>query len=139
MQVTIAAQASRRRFAHIRSAGFPDFGRAPCPQIFLDYPTLLPFLLDQAVLLTGEVRLPGLFPVVDGAGLDAVLAAAGGATDTADLSTVESPASRPTRAAPCRCRAPCSTCGRGTSPPSASPRATWCGCRAASATATWGR
>jgi protein involved in polysaccharide export with SLBB domain len=89
VQVTIAAQASRRRFAHIRSAGFPDFGRAPCPQIFLDYPTLLPFLLDQAVLLTGEVRLPGLFPVVDGAGLDAVLAAAGGATDTADLSTVE--------------------------------------------------
>ncbi|WP_235907751.1 polysaccharide biosynthesis/export family protein [Siccirubricoccus phaeus] len=89
VQLTIAAQASPWRYAHIRSAGFPDFGRAPCPQVFLDYPSLLPFLLDQAVLLTGEVRLPGLYPIADGAGLDAVIAAAGGATDTADLSTVE--------------------------------------------------
>ena len=50
---------------------------------------LLPFLLDQSVLLTGEVRLPGLYPILNDTGLDAVLAAAGGATDTADLSTVE--------------------------------------------------
>ena len=50
---------------------------------------LLPFLLDQAVLLTGEVGLPGLYPIVGDTGLDAVLAAAGGAADTADLSTVE--------------------------------------------------
>ncbi|MCO6414750.1 SLBB domain-containing protein [Siccirubricoccus sp. KC 17139] len=89
IQLTIAAQASPWRYAHIRSAGFPDFGRISCPQVFLDYPALLPFLLDQAVLLTGEVRLPGLYPIVDGAGLDAVIATAGGATDTADLSTVE--------------------------------------------------
>lgn len=89
MQLTIAAQASRQRFAHARSAGFPDSGRLPCPQVFLDYPTLLPFLLDQSVLLTGEVRLPGLYPIVDDTGLDAVLAAAGGVADTADLSTVE--------------------------------------------------
>ncbi|SDB63366.1 protein involved in polysaccharide export, contains SLBB domain of the beta-grasp fold [Belnapia rosea] len=87
--LTIAAQSSRQRFAHARSAGFPDIGRAPCPQLFLDYPTLLPTLIDQTVLLTGEVRLPGLYPILDDTGLDAVLAAAGGATDTADLSTVE--------------------------------------------------
>jgi polysaccharide biosynthesis/export protein len=88
-QLTVAAQASRQRFAHARAAGFPDYGRLPCPQLFLDYPTLLPFLLDQSVLLTGEVRLPGLYPILNDTGLDAVLAAAGGATDTADLSTVE--------------------------------------------------
>ncbi len=88
-QLTVAAQASRQRFAHARAAGFPDYGRQACPQLFLDYPTLLPFLLDQSVLLTGEVRQPGLYPILNDTGLDAVLAAAGGATDTADLSTVE--------------------------------------------------
>ncbi len=87
--LTVAAQASPQRFAHARSAGFPDFGRSPCPQLFLDYPTLLPVLMDQTVLLTGEVRQPGLYPILNDTGLDAVLAAAGGATDTADLSAVE--------------------------------------------------
>ncbi len=87
--LTVAAQASPQRFAHARSAGFPDFGRGPCPQVFLDYPTLLPVLMDQTVLLTGEVRLPGLYPILNDTGLDAVLAAAGGAADTADLSAVE--------------------------------------------------
>ncbi len=87
--LTLAAQSSRQRYAHARSAGFPGFGRQPCPQLFVDYPTLLPYLLDQSVLLAGEVRLPGLYPVLNDTGLDAVLAAAGGATDTADLSTVE--------------------------------------------------
>jgi protein involved in polysaccharide export with SLBB domain len=50
---------------------------------------LLPFLLDHAVLITGEARLPGLYPITDNTGLDAVLAVAGGVTDTADLSSVE--------------------------------------------------
>jgi polysaccharide biosynthesis/export protein len=88
-QLAVAAQAAPQRYAHARGAGFPDIGRLACPQVFLDYPTLLPFLLDQTVLITGEVRLPGLYPIVDDTGLDAVLAAAGGAADTADLSAVE--------------------------------------------------
>jgi protein involved in polysaccharide export with SLBB domain len=87
--LAVAAQASRGRFAHARSGGFPDIGRLPCPPVFIEYPALLPFVLDQAVLLTGEVGLPGLYPVTSDTGLDAVLAAAGGAADTADLSTVE--------------------------------------------------
>ncbi len=88
-QLAVAARASPQRFAHARAAGFPDFGALPCPPIFLDVPSLLPFLLDQAVLLTGEVRLPGLYPIADGTGLDAVIEAAGGLTETADLSAVE--------------------------------------------------
>jgi protein involved in polysaccharide export with SLBB domain len=88
-QVAVAARASPQRFAHARVAGFPDIGALPCPQIFLDYPALLTFLLDQSVLLTGEVRQPGLYPILDNTGLDAVLAVAGGVTDTADLSVVE--------------------------------------------------
>ncbi|WP_338664311.1 SLBB domain-containing protein [Pararoseomonas sp. SCSIO 73927] len=87
--LAIAARSSPLRFAHARSAGFPDIGTPGCPQLFIDYPALLPFLLDQSVLLAGEVRLPGLFPVLDDTGLDMVLAAAGGAAETADLSSVE--------------------------------------------------
>lgn len=84
-----AARASPARFAHARGAGFPDLGAPPCPQVFLDHPALLPFLLDQSVLVAGEARLPGLYPILDDTGLDQVLGAAGGATDTVDLSAVE--------------------------------------------------
>ncbi len=88
-QLAVAARSSPQRFAHARVAGFPDIGAVPCPQVFLDYPALLPFLLDNAVLLAGEARLPGLYPILDNTGLDALLAMAGGVTDTADLSSVE--------------------------------------------------
>ncbi|WP_458094759.1 SLBB domain-containing protein [Roseomonas sp. WA12] len=87
--LAVAARSSPLRFAHARSAGFPDIGAPGCPQLFVDYPALLPFLLDQSVLLAGEVRLPGLFPIIEDTGLDMVLAAAGGPADTADLSAVE--------------------------------------------------
>jgi protein involved in polysaccharide export with SLBB domain len=87
--LAVAARASPARFAHARGAGFPDLGTPPCPQVFVDYPALLPWLLDQSVLLSGEARMPGLYPILDNTGLDQVLAAAGGATDTADLSAVE--------------------------------------------------
>ncbi len=88
-QLAISARAAPARFAHARGAGFPDIGAPGCPQVFRDYPPLLGFLLDAAVLLTGEVRQPGLFPIADDTGLDLVLAVAGGATDGADLSAVE--------------------------------------------------
>ncbi len=88
-QLVIAARAAPARFAHARAAGFPDFGTAACPQIFVDFPTLLPFLLDSAVLLLGEVRLPGLHPMLDNTGMDEALEAAGGITDTADLASIE--------------------------------------------------
>jgi protein involved in polysaccharide export with SLBB domain len=88
-QLAISARAAPARFAHARGAGFPDIGAPACPRVFQEHPPLLGFLLDSAVLLTGEVRQPGLFPILDDTGLDQVLAAAGGATDGADLSAVE--------------------------------------------------
>ena len=88
-QLEVAARSSPQRFGHARLGSFRRLGEAPCPQIFLDYPTLLTFLLDNAVALTGEARLPGLYPITDGTGLDALLAIAGGLTDTADLSSIE--------------------------------------------------
>ncbi|WP_376099297.1 SLBB domain-containing protein [Roseomonas sp. CCTCC AB2023176] len=87
--LAVAARSSPLRFAHARGAGFPDIGAPPCPHVFQDYPALLPFLLDQSVLLTGELRLPGLYPLLDDTGLDAVIAAAGDVTETADLAAVE--------------------------------------------------
>ncbi|ATR22484.1 Polysaccharide export protein [Roseomonas mucosa] len=87
--LAVAAKGSPMRYAHARGAGFPDLGNPPCPQVFIDYPTLLPFLLDQSVLLGGEVGLPGLYPVLEDTGLDQVLAAAGDVGETADLAAVE--------------------------------------------------
>jgi polysaccharide export outer membrane protein len=89
LQVAIAARASPARFAHARGAGFPDLGAPACPAILARYPDLLAYLLDQAVVLTGEARQPGLYPVPDDTGLDVVVAAAGGSSDAADLGAVE--------------------------------------------------
>ena len=88
-QLAIAARSAPARFAHARGAGFPEIGAPGCPSVFQDYPPLLAFLLDSAALLTGEVKQPGLFPILDDTGLDIVAAAAGGVTDGADLSAVE--------------------------------------------------
>lgn len=87
--LAVAARSAPVRFAHARGAGFPDIGMPSCPAIFQDHPALLGFLLDRAVLLTGEVKQPGLYPVMDDTGLDLLLAAAGGLTEGADLSAVE--------------------------------------------------
>lgn len=87
--LALASRASPQRFAHAKGAGFPEIGAAACPQVFLDYPDLPAFLLDQAVVLTGEVRSPGLLPITDDTGLDLAIAAAGGLSDAADLRVVE--------------------------------------------------
>ncbi|MBU8537211.1 SLBB domain-containing protein [Roseomonas tokyonensis] len=88
-QLAIATRSAPARFAHARGAGFPEIGTPGCPPVFREYPQLLGFLLDTSVLLSGEVRQPGLFPLLDDTGLDLLLAAAGGATDGADLSAIE--------------------------------------------------
>ena len=87
--LALASRASPQRYAHVKGAGFPEIGSAACPQVFLDYPDLPTFLLDQSVVLTGEVRAPGLFPITDDTGLDTVIAAAGGLSDAADLRVIE--------------------------------------------------
>ncbi len=88
-RLAVAASAAPLRFAHARGAGFPDIGARACPQVFRDNPDLLAVLLDAAVLVVGEVRRPGLYPIVNDTGMGAVLAAAGGLGDQPDLSSVE--------------------------------------------------
>ena len=87
--LALASRASPLRYAHAKGAGFPEIGTAPCPQVVVDYPDLAAFLLDQTVVLTGEARAPGLFPITDNTGLDLVISAAGGLSDAADLRVVE--------------------------------------------------
>ena len=60
-----------------------------CPRLFEQNAALLPFALEYVVALSGEVRTPGAYPVVDGAPITSVVAAAGGVTRTADLKRVE--------------------------------------------------
>lgn len=89
LRLAIAARSAPTRFAHARGAGFPDLGAAPCPQLFLDYPALLAVLLDQSAALSGEVRAPGLYPLLPGTPPAALLEAAGGPTPGADLAAAE--------------------------------------------------
>lgn len=79
-QLAQAAQASPARFAHARATGFPEMGEARCPRIFQEAPELAGFLLDHAALVTGEVRAPGLYPMMDNTPLADALAIAGGVT-----------------------------------------------------------
>lgn len=60
-----------------------------CPRIFHRHPDLLPFLLEYAISIEGEVRFPGVYPVVPGAKADTVLKAVGGVTLDADSDAVE--------------------------------------------------
>ena len=60
-----------------------------CPKLFHRHPDLLPFLLEYAVSIEGEVRFPGVYPVVPGASPDNVLRAVGGVTLDADSNAVE--------------------------------------------------
>lgn len=68
---------------------FGEQADAECPKLFEKYPKALPFLLEHAILLQGEVRAPGIYPIVDGTPLASVVASAGGTTREADLTHVE--------------------------------------------------
>lgn len=60
-----------------------------CPRVFHRHPDLLPFLLEYAISVEGEVRFPGVYPVVPGAKAETVMRAVGGTTLDADSNAVE--------------------------------------------------
>jgi polysaccharide biosynthesis/export protein len=60
-----------------------------CPAIFDKSPDLLPFVLEHAVAVNGEVRKPGAYPVVKKTPVSAILAVSGGLSLDADVSQVE--------------------------------------------------
>ncbi len=61
----------------------------PCPDIFNRHPDLLPFALEYAVSVQGELRIPGVYPVLPDTPIDTVIRAAGGVTLEADAKGVE--------------------------------------------------
>lgn len=60
-----------------------------CPQIFDENPALLPFVLENTVMVRGEVKYPGVLPTAVGMPLDAALNARGGLTNEADPQGIE--------------------------------------------------
>jgi polysaccharide export outer membrane protein len=61
----------------------------PCPAIFERYPDLLPFVVEYAAAIHGEVRSPGIYPITTGTSLNDLVMTAGGLTRSADLNAVE--------------------------------------------------
>lgn len=72
-----------------RSADTPVIDIRSCPKVFHRHPDLLPFLLEYAISIEGEVRFPGVYPVVPGAKADSIMRAVGGVTLDADGDAVE--------------------------------------------------
>lgn len=63
--------------------------RVDCPPIIDQYPALLPLMLENVSAITGDVRRPGLYPIVHPVPLRLLLNAAGGLGRSADISQVE--------------------------------------------------
>ncbi len=72
-----------------KSADTPVIDIRSCPKVFHRHPDLLPFLLEYAISIEGEVRFPGVYPVVPGAKAESVMRAVGGVTLDADSNAVE--------------------------------------------------
>ena len=60
-----------------------------CPALFEEYPKALLFLLEHAVMLQGEVRAPGVYPITGGTALASIVSVAEGLSREANLSYVE--------------------------------------------------
>jgi protein involved in polysaccharide export with SLBB domain len=59
-----------------------------CPTIFYQYGDILPVLLDNVAVLTGEVNKPGVYPVANTVALEDLLQAAGGLSSKADKNAI---------------------------------------------------
>jgi len=70
-----------------KTAGLIDI--RGCPTVFNRHPDLLPFLLEYSTAVEGEVRYPGVYPVVPGTQTQTLLTAVGGLTLDADTDAVE--------------------------------------------------
>jgi len=60
-----------------------------CPDIYEDYPYLLPMLMEYVVAVQGESREPGLYPLSEPVDAGFMIEALGGVTQDGDLAHVE--------------------------------------------------
>jgi len=68
--------------------GLPEF-RQPCPSLFDEFPDLLAFVLEHAVVVTGEIRAPGVYPIAADTALTNLVSVSGGLTREVDLTKLE--------------------------------------------------
>lgn len=66
-----------------------DLDPAVCPQIFERFPDILPFLIEQAVPVTGDVRRPGPYPVAGSIPVQQLVSVAGGRASRRDDDQLE--------------------------------------------------
>jgi protein involved in polysaccharide export with SLBB domain len=60
-----------------------------CPDVFIKAPRALPYLLDQAVVVYGEIRFPGLYPIAPNTPLNLLVETAGGRNTESDPTNIE--------------------------------------------------
>jgi protein involved in polysaccharide export with SLBB domain len=79
-----------RRFATATLGLRPeDFVGGECRPVYEANTALLPFVLEHVLVVTGDVRAPGVYPVATPSGLGALAAVAGGLGRQADPGLVE--------------------------------------------------
>lgn len=86
---TTEAEMAREDRAGTRKQQRPVANTTPCPVIFETHPELLPFVVDHAVTVQGEVQVPGVYPLVPMAPLASLVAEAGGLSRDADTADIE--------------------------------------------------
>tara|TARA_R110002073_G_scaffold44448_13_gene123178 strand:- start:13273 stop:16032 length:2760 start_codon:yes stop_codon:yes gene_type:complete len=64
-------------------------GQPQCPIIYQEVKNLLPFILEYIVSIDGAVRLPGVYPITNGASIKSLVAVSGGMTNDANLTNIE--------------------------------------------------
>jgi len=61
----------------------------PCPDVFDQAPSALPYLLEQSVAVYGEVRRPGLYPIAPNTPVTLLIDTAGGLSNESDPRNIE--------------------------------------------------
>ena len=89
----IVSADSANRFANairtVNTAKSASANRQNCPKIFDQFGGLLPLALEHAVAINGEVRRPGIYPIVGNVSLTDLISVAGGLSREVDLTRVE--------------------------------------------------
>ena len=60
-----------------------------CPATYEKHPELLGFMLEHMVIINGEVRHPGIYPITERTSLHELISFTGGITRTADQNNIE--------------------------------------------------
>ncbi len=85
----LVAHGEGARFDAARQRVFSDRDDFDCPKVFRDHPGLLPYMLEHAVNVQGEVQEPGAYPVAPDTAVSDVIAASEGLTLHADAENIE--------------------------------------------------